>query len=73
MKGGSIAAVQASVDRRQRELLCQIATQRAIKARAEALLDELTAQLHEVAPAAYGRMLKKRTDEILRQRTEVSS
>lgn len=73
MKRGSIATVQASVDRRQRSLLSQIATQRAIIARAEALLAELTAELHEAAPAAYSRMLKQGTAEVLRQRTEVSS
>ncbi len=73
MKRGNVATVQASVERRQRALLSQIATQRAILARAEALLAELTAELHETAPAAYGRMLERKTAEILRQRSEVSS
>lgn len=73
MKRGTIAAVQVSIDRRQRSLLSQIATQRAIIARAEALLAELTAELHETAPAAYDRMLEQKTAEILRRRSEVSS
>jgi|694.fasta_scaffold05332_48 hypothetical protein len=67
MKRGSIAAVQTSVERRQRSLLSQIATQRAILARAEALLAELTAELHETAPGAYGRMLEQKTAEILQR------
>lgn len=73
MKRGTISTVQASIDRRQRTLLGQIATQRMIVARAEARLAELTAELTEVAPAAYSRMLERKTAEILRQRAEVTS
>jgi hypothetical protein len=73
MKRGMVATVQVSIDRRQRALLRQIATQRIIAARAEALIVELTAELIEVAPAAYGRMLEQKAAEILRQRTEVTS
>ena len=73
MKRGTIATVQASIDRRQRTLLSQIATQRMIAARAEARLAELTAELTEVSPAAYSRMLEQKTAEILRRRMEVSS
>lgn len=72
MKRGSIAGVQSHIERRQRALLSQIATQRAIMARAEAKLAELTSELHETAPAAYGEMLKRRTAEIL-SRQEVAS
>lgn len=72
MKRGGVAGVQASVDRRQRALLSQIATQRAIIAEAEARLAELTAKLHEAAPSAYSRMLERKAAEILR-RTEVAS
>jgi hypothetical protein len=68
-----VTTVQASVDRRQRALLSQIATQRAILARAEARLAELTAELTEAAPGAYSRMLEQRTAEIMRRRTEVTS
>ena len=67
------ASARALIDRRQRVLLSQIATQRMIAARAEARLAELTAELTEVAPAAYGRMLECKTAEILRRRAEVSS
>jgi hypothetical protein len=73
MKRGSVATVQTSVERRQRALLSQIATQRAILARAEARLAELTAELHDAAPGAYSQMLKQRTAEILRARTEAAS
>jgi hypothetical protein len=73
MKRGTIGTVQVSIDRRQRALLSQIATQRMIVARAEALIVELTAELTEVAPAAYSRMLECKTAEILRRRAEVSS
>ena len=72
MKRGSVAATQTSIERRQRALLGQIATQRAILARAEARLAELTAELHEAAPGAYSRMLEQRTAEIL-SRMEVAS
>ena len=72
MKRGSVAAVQSSVQRRQRALLGQIATQRAIMARAEARLAELTAELHETAPGAYSRMLEQRAAEIM-SRIEVAS
>jgi hypothetical protein len=68
-----VADTQVRVERRQRALLSQIATQRAILARAEARLAELTAELHETAPGAYSRMLEQRTAEILRARTEVAS
>lgn len=69
----SVAMTTAQVQRRQRALLSQIATQRAILARAEAKLAELTAELHEAAPGAYSRMLEQRTAEILRRRNEVAS
>ena len=72
MKRGSVATVQTAVQRRQRALLSQIATQRAIVAEAEARIAQLTFKLQETAPAAYGQMLEKRTAEILR-RTEVRS
>lgn len=72
MKRESVAGVQPRIERRQRALLSQIATQRAILARAEAKLAELTAELHETAPAAYGEMLKRRTAAIL-SRQEVAS
>lgn len=72
MKRNGIVATQASVERRQRALLSQIATQRAILARAEARLAELTAELTEAAPAAYSRMLELKTAEIMR-RNEVAS
>jgi hypothetical protein len=73
MKRGMVATVQVSIDRRQRALLRQIATQRIIAARAEALIVELTAELTEVAPATYSRMLERKTADILRQRAEVTS
>ena len=75
MKRGTIASAQASIDRRQRTLLGQIATQRMIVARAEARLAELTAELIEVAPAEYSRMLERKTADILRRRAraEVTS
>ena len=73
MKRGTIGTVQVSIDRRQRALLRQIATQRIIVARAEALIAELTAELTEVAPAEYSRMLERKTADILRQRAEVTS
>lgn len=72
MKRNSIAAVQTSVERRQRTLLAQIATQRAVIAEAEMRLAQLTHKLHEAAPAAYGQLLKQRTEAILRDR-EVAS
>lgn len=72
MKRSSVATVQSSVERRQRALLSQIATQRAIIAEAEMRLAQLTCKLHEAAPAAYSRMLERKTADILR-RTEVAS
>lgn len=71
MKRG-VVTVQASIERRQRALLSQIATQRIIVAHAEARLAELTAELRETAPSAYGRMLEQRTADIMRQRAEVA-
>ena len=64
----TIASAQALIDRRQRALLGQIATQHMIVARAEARLAELTAELTETAPAAYGQMLECKTAEIMRRR-----
>lgn len=73
MKRGIIGNVKASIDRRQRSLLGQIATQRMIVARAEARIAELTAELHETAPAGYNEMLARKTADILRRKTEVAS
>lgn len=67
----TIASTQASIDRRQRALLSQIATQRMIAARAQARIVELTAELQESSPAAYSRMLECKTAEI-RRRMEAS-
>jgi hypothetical protein len=64
----TVTSAQKLIDRRQRALLSQIATQRMIVARAEARLAELTAELTEAAPAAYSRMLECKTAEILRRR-----
>jgi len=72
VKRSGVVATQTQIERRQRTLLRQIATQRAILARAEERLAALTAELHETAPATYGRMLQRKTSEILRQ-SEVSS
>lgn len=72
MKRGSVAAVQSSIERRQRVLLGRIADQRAILARAEARLAELTAELHETSPGAYSRMLEQRTAAIMSQAEVVS-
>lgn len=63
----TVADVQTRVERRQRALLAQIATQRMILARAEARLAELTAELTESAPAAYSRMLEQKTADIMRR------
>ena len=73
MKRGPIATTQATIERRQRALLSQIATQRAAIAEAEARIAQLTFKLQETAPGAYSRMLEKRAAEILRSRTEVAS
>lgn len=80
MSKKTVTTVQTSVERRQRALLMQIATQRINLAAAqmrvaaaEMRLAALTAELHEAAPGAYGRMLEQRTQEILRQRAEVAS
>jgi hypothetical protein len=67
VKRATVATVQTSIERRQRALLSQIATQRVILARAEARLAELTAELHDAAPASYSRMLEQRTADILRR------
>lgn len=69
----SVVSTQSQIERRQRTLLRQIATQRAILARAEERLAELTAELHETAPGAYRQMLQRKTAEILRQSEGVSS
>lgn len=63
----TFASTESQLQRRQRALLAQIATQRMIAARAQARLVELTAELQESAPAAYGRMLERKTAEILRR------
>jgi peptidoglycan hydrolase CwlO-like protein len=73
VKHNSVTSVQTSIERRQRALLSQIATQRAIAARAEARLAELTAELHEVAPSAYKQLLERRTAAILRRDSGVAS
>lgn len=67
MKRATVSTVQTSIERRQRALLSQIATQRVILARAEARLAELTAELHDTAPATYSRMLEQRAADILRR------
>jgi hypothetical protein len=72
MKRGSIATVQTSVDRRQRALLSQIATQRAIIAEAEMRIAQLTCKLHEAAPAAYSRMLEQRAAEIVQRKQSLT-
>ena len=63
----TFASTESQLQRRQRALLAQIATQRMIAARAQARLVELTAELQESAPAAYSRMLECKTAEILRR------
>ena len=62
------STVQASIERRQRTLLRQIAEQRAIAARAEARIAELTGKLLDAAPTAYSKMLEKRAADILQRK-----
>ena len=63
----TVAATRASVERRQRALLSQITTQRAIIAEAEMKIAQLSCKLQNTAPDAYDRLLEQKAVAIMRR------